>query len=84
MSAYDYIIQFELIRNIKRLLNGSGYLYDILVPTIKEDDNDSEYNEKLFMIEHDIKSFLNSNDPNLKAVWIDKYLERKNKFDIDE
>lgn len=66
MSGCDYIIQLELKNNIKRLLKDSGYLYEILVPTIKEWDfsdeiiDDNRYNEELFMIEYDIINLLNS------------------------
>ena len=35
-SCCDYIIQSELKKNIKRLLKGSGYLHDILLPKIEE------------------------------------------------
>jgi hypothetical protein len=90
MSDCDHIIQSELKNNIKRLLKGTGYLYEILVPTIKEWDfldeiiDDNRYNEELFMIEYDILNLLNSNDNNLKAMWINKYLKRQYKLEFDD
>ena len=85
-SCCDYIIQSELKKNIKRLLKGSGYLHDILLPKIEECNfiDDNEYNEELFMIEYDIKKLLNSNDNNLKGLWIDKYLKKQYYLEFDD
>jgi len=84
-SCCDYIIQSELKKNIKRLLKGSGYLHHFLLPKIEECNfiDDNEYNEELFMIEYDIKKLLNSNDNNLKGIWIDKYLKKQYNLEFD-
>ncbi len=72
MSIRDYIAQTEHIKNIKRLLEDSGYLYNTLIPS----DLDKINNEELFMIEYDIKTFLNSNNCNLSSIWCKKYKEK--------
>jgi len=70
MSACEYISESEQIKNIKRLLKGSGYLHDVVIPKHKY------YDELLFQIEYDIKTFLNSNNINLRGIWIEKYMQK--------